>query len=502
MSDGCRHIVQKVRTELTVCQKGEHRRKSEHLRQAVQRAIEKTESLLDRFPEDELIRIDTLSVEIRIVDADFYRIEERIEKLLSEKIQQLINSSAPTDQSAVQKENTKRASGGGAPGKRRAEDHYEELITGFLRTGRLPWWGNAGMMNEAEKWMEKLPPAEQAALIRPVIRENNQVLKRLVRQFPEEITLGLIQKLEADEFGSDHLAGLLKEIVRFSKARDSIPGGGYRVITELFETALGGILSGVGLEKNVRKLASLMRNIGFGEKEAVEAGKICEQWITRIKQRGSGEADARADPPEGTKEFKTISKAEKHEAGDKKPAVENQERQEIRDSVAADDAFAVNNSGLVILYPFLGSLFGNLGFTEKGLFLNRAAQERAVCLTHYLAAGETEFAEYDLNLPKFLCGWPLGEPVGRFMPVKKTWKEECSAVLASAITHWDALKNTSVRGLRENFLQRDGLLKKEAFGWSLYVEEKAHDILLEQLPWGLSVVKLPWMEEMLTVQWR
>jgi hypothetical protein len=37
--------------------------------------------------------------------------------------------------------------------------------------------------------------------------------------------------------------------------------------------------------------------------------------------------------------------------------------------------------------------------------------------------------------------------------------------------------------------------------WRLQVEQKAIDILLGSLPWGLNVVKLPWMESMLMVEW-
>jgi hypothetical protein len=37
--------------------------------------------------------------------------------------------------------------------------------------------------------------------------------------------------------------------------------------------------------------------------------------------------------------------------------------------------------------------------------------------------------------------------------------------------------------------------------WLLQVEAKTVDILLNQLPWGISMIKLPWMQRMLWIEW-
>jgi hypothetical protein len=166
------------------------------------------------------------------------------------------------------------------------------------------------------------------------------------------------------------------------------------------------------------------------------------------------------------------------------------------------EGLRTKNAGVVILHPFLDSLFQNLGYVENGEFWNEAAKERAVCLIHYLATGEEEFPEYELLLPKFLSGWPTDLPVNRFLNLIESEKKECQSVLLSCIQHWEALKNTSIEGLRDNFLKREGILKKEEFGWSLYIEQKTIDILLDKLPWNLSIIKLKWMDEMITIHWQ
>jgi hypothetical protein len=63
------------------------------------------------------------------------------------------------------------------------------------------------------------------------------------------------------------------------------------------------------------------------------------------------------------------------------------------------------------------------------------------------------------------------------------------------------LKTTSVASLRSTFLQRQGVLKSAESGWVLLVERKAYDILLEQLPWGVGMIRLSWMHAPLRVEW-
>jgi hypothetical protein len=46
------------------------------------------------------------------------------------------------------------------------------------------------------------------------------------------------------------------------------------------------------------------------------------------------------------------------------------------------------------------------------------------------------------------------------------------------------------------------MLMREDGDWVLQVEANTADILLDQLPWGISMIKLPWMGMMLWVEWR
>jgi hypothetical protein len=164
------------------------------------------------------------------------------------------------------------------------------------------------------------------------------------------------------------------------------------------------------------------------------------------------------------------------------------------------EGFFIENAGLVILHPFLPQLFSALGISEND---NLIDTEKALCLLNYLATGQKEMPEYNLVLPKVLCQFPVSAPTPFDVQLTDTELEEADDLLDATIRHWDALRNTSREGLRSTFLLRAGKLsKKEDGDWLLQVETKSFDILLDQLPWGISMIKLPWMKQMLWVEWQ
>lgn len=166
-----------------------------------------------------------------------------------------------------------------------------------------------------------------------------------------------------------------------------------------------------------------------------------------------------------------------------------------------DDDFSVSNAGLVLLNPFLEHLLNDLGALDEGTFPNEQCQERTVCLLHYLASGCDNFEEQLLILPKFLCGLPLTVPVNRFLRISDYEKEECLSFLRNILKQWELENEISLEALQQNFLQRRGVLKKEITGWSLYVEEKEEDYLLDRLPWHLLSTRFNWMDQPLEVNW-
>ncbi|HMG13849.1 MAG TPA: contractile injection system tape measure protein [Saprospiraceae bacterium] len=163
------------------------------------------------------------------------------------------------------------------------------------------------------------------------------------------------------------------------------------------------------------------------------------------------------------------------------------------------EGFYINNAGLVLLHPFLSMIFETLKISKENKLLE---PERALCLLYFLTTGRNSPAEYELVLPKILCNMELDKPVESIQPLSQADQDEAENLLKAVIGHWDALRDTSPDALRGTFLYRPGKIsRRNDNGWLLQVEHQSFDILLEGLPWGIGMIKLPWMQEMLFVEW-
>ena len=132
---------------------------------------------------------------------------------------------------------------------------------------------------------------------------------------------------------------------------------------------------------------------------------------------------------------------------------------------------------------------------------NKDAQYKAVHLLKFLSTGKQEMFEYNLTLEKIMCGLAIEEPVPIDVLLEEYETNEAIQLLESVIEHWKALKNTSVNGLRESFLKRDGILTRNENGWLLQVERKTLDVLIDSIPWGYNTIAFSWSEDLIFVEW-
>jgi len=165
------------------------------------------------------------------------------------------------------------------------------------------------------------------------------------------------------------------------------------------------------------------------------------------------------------------------------------------------DALYIDNAGLVVLWPFIGSLFQRLGLVEAGAFKDEAAAMRGAGLLQLLALGDASPPEFALPLNKLLCGLAVDAVFDFGEPVTELEAEECEAMLVAAISRATILREMSVDGFRASFVLRRGQLSARDGHWLLRVERETHDIVLDRFPWGVGLVKLPWMPALLQVEW-
>jgi hypothetical protein len=163
-----------------------------------------------------------------------------------------------------------------------------------------------------------------------------------------------------------------------------------------------------------------------------------------------------------------------------------------------ETAFAAN-AGLVLLAGFLPRFLTAVQARREDGTLADAA--RLPMLLHCLACGGTEAGEWELLLPKILSGLEPADSCDTAITLTDLERAEMESLLQAVIGHWNRLQNVSADGLRAAFLTREGRLRREDDAWLLEVHGEAQDILLQFVPWQYSIIRLPWMRRMLTVDW-
>jgi hypothetical protein len=170
---------------------------------------------------------------------------------------------------------------------------------------------------------------------------------------------------------------------------------------------------------------------------------------------------------------------------------------------ADPDELAVDDGGLVILWPFLDTLLSRLELIdpEQKQFLGEEARSRAIALLSFLVEGDPEPPEWRLPLAKVLGGLSPLAPWRLEEPLEPEMLAEGERLLEAVIAHAGLAERMGPEDLRNLVLRRPAVLSSRAGAWLLRVERRAEDALLGRLPWGWSWIRLPWMEHPLQVAW-
>lgn len=184
--------------------------------------------------------------------------------------------------------------------------------------------------------------------------------------------------------------------------------------------------------------------------------------------------------------------------------LQKDEAPELPTEVPFEDVEEVytESAGLVLLWPYLKQFFEKLGLVADKSFVDEAAAERAVLMLQYLTEGTTETSEHLLALNKLLCGIDLLQPTAIDFEITDTEKADCEALLSAVIGHWPMLKNISLAGFRSAYLQRTGILTIQDGSWLLRVDRQTYDVIVDNIPWPINMVKFPWMNEAIVVTWQ
>jgi hypothetical protein len=156
----------------------------------------------------------------------------------------------------------------------------------------------------------------------------------------------------------------------------------------------------------------------------------------------------------------------------------------------------------VLFAPFLPMLFDRLGLLDEARRLKPEAISRARRALQLLSDFKSREAGSTDPLEKLLLGqeqrwrWS-GAPADPAPDIGLL-----TGLVQSVVTRWAALGQTSPEGLQEAFVRRSGSLRQTEDAWRLTVEPGPFDMLLDQLPWSVGTLALPWMAAPLHVDWR
>ena len=126
---------------------------------------------------------------------------------------------------------------------------------------------------------------------------------------------------------------------------------------------------------------------------------------------------------------------------------------------------------------------------------------QAIALLSQVAFEHPDPPEHRLALAKLLCGCSPAAAFELDRPLPPEAIDECERLLTAILANAPILRDTSVASFRANFIQRPALLSVREGGWSLVVEPRPHDLVLDRFAWSWSWVKLRWMADPLSVQW-
>jgi len=376
------------------------------------------------------------------------------------------------------------------------ETNVAETFFFFLKNGYLPWNKRISTISE----LEQLIKVEDEFIIRlkNLILQKLYVAKRLASQFSEEFISKLLtaytqnRKQESESLSAITEKVNAMESVLFRQDRNQ-----KQLINETFLTVFA------SENYKIRELeffTFLLSKVENNDNLKSETGEIIRKLRAQPEKQNLEKEEILTESALIQRQEKTSEKPDEpidlenqqHETRNKKP---------FSESTKPSDTIYINNAGLVLLHPFLPALFSHLKLIEENAWIDEASVYKAILATQFMVTGKDETEEFDLVLNKILCGIAVDEVVPTTTLPDEETKTECDVLLMELIKHWDVLKNTSIAGLREGFLQRRGKLSRVDDGWLLQVEQKAIDVLLNHLPWGIGIIKLPWMNEMLVVEW-
>jgi len=415
-------------------------------------------------PEDQLVRIDQLEIEMG--NFSQHAFGANFESVFAYKFEQALRAQLARS----------------TPGQKETAIRLSAIETTeyFLETGNLPWWISERdidfeEMNIAVFEDQDLP----MQLFFDAQRENVVLWRRVAWQMTSAAKTSLIQ------FFSELRAAL--QLLQTWRASLSI----------LLETSPGTVFKVILSDALLQTLVLLQAPVIFRTSDV--SGSLWLPFVEEIRKEGQVNNIAGADIEAFIDTLSLKENIPEAASSVQHAPIMEMPPEHVYD--APDERYFVSHAGIILLTPFFKQLFTQLELFEEGEWTSFEAHMKAVHLLGFLSTGQQQLPEYALALEKIICGMPVAMPIRMDIELNAVDIANCNDLLQAVIAHWTVLKNTSIDGLRGNFLVRDGLLTSHENGWQLRVERKTLDVLLDQLPWGFTTAAFPWRQDLILTEW-
>lgn len=361
----------------------------------------------------------------------------------------------------------------------------------FLEKGTMPWWhSNENAINILESGVfKKIISAKGFEIRMASVLLKSRVQERIINQLTDaQIKQICLSILKNKDFTIDFQATIIKQLSTITLAdRSAIWTMILNILrtylsnssANLEEYALQQLLKTIPVLKTIQNTAS--------EEQAWKEILPLFPFIKQSESLASAKNKALKKSPEEAQQPK------------KKTESLQNDKKEHNDTTVAEKGYYVQNAGLVLIHPFMANLFKYCDLIDPKTH-QLTNPELCVHLLHYIATGKTNQPESDMLLEKFLCNIPLHESISRHVKLSRKHKAQAKKVIEAVQQNWSAMKTASAELLQNEFFQRPGKLELNENN-TLTVERKAQDIFLDKLSWGIGLIKLPWQEQFIYVNW-
>lgn len=455
--------------------------------------------------------------------------EQNLTQIIGEELRKQLPSAIKQqlDIAKVQEQNEDRAQASGEANSTQSTSPQGRLVDitlHFLQTGYLPWWSGAkeNLASILKSWDEEFASESGAGKIEHLLHIaslQSKVRKRLLLQFKMPF---ILKALSASQKHQSKVAFLQEahETFELHKKVKAAKGKHFEIPLLLenkwLESAFEEVLNNATNKKikPTEWLVNLIRAVVPNHTSIITEIKnvLDSSTASAIPELFAHVEHAIPNVWEALEKPVSESPKRKSEQKDQQqklhPTKDNF-ADEVLENVFApnqrqnDDSIYINNAGLVLLHPFLPHFLKSLGLTENHQFIDEEARLKAIYILHFVATGELTATEDQLYFEKFLCAWPEEEPLPSYaIENKDELDTEVDRLWDAIRSRWKAMKSSQFDALRVNFLHRNGKLEQDHAGhWTLTVEPDGRDILLQTIDWSVYLLRLPWMAEVVYVEW-